>query len=220
MAKRVKTVESTYSKITLTGRNKEQKEYINTIRANEITFCAGLVGTGKTYIAAMSALIAMENRSVDRIILSRPIVPCGSRTLGYLKGTLMDKFAPYLEPYIEIFNEQLGASQVEGMLASGRIAAKPFEYIRGQTFRNAYVLLDEAQNTTIKELEVFIGRIGEGCTVIVTGDIAQKDIREPDGLAHALNCLQDVQGVGVYMFPPNAECVRNPLITEIMKKWQ
>jgi phosphate starvation-inducible PhoH-like protein len=206
-------------KLQLVAKNKEQKQYLNTIAANELIFCSGSVGTGKTYCAAMSALIALESRRIDRIVLTRPIVPCGKRTLGYLKGNLMDKFAPFLEPYLETFIDALGASDVEGKLASGKIVAKPFEYMRGVTFRNNYVLLDEAQNTTVEELRMFIGRIGEGNKVIGIGDTDQKDIHEYSGLEHAIDRLQNVPNVGIYTFPSNAECVRNPLITDVMKVW-
>ena len=208
-----------HQRITLSARNPEQRQYLNTIAANELVLCSGGVGTGKTYCSAMSALTALERRHVDRIVLTRPIVPCGKRSLGYLKGGLMDKFAPYLEPYLELFNDVLGASNVEGMLASGKIVAKPFEYMRGITFRNSYVLLSEAQNTTVEEMRTFIGRIGESNKVIAEGDTEQKDISEYSGLEHAISRLEGIPNIGVYTFPPNAECVRNPLITEIMKVW-
>lgn len=206
-------------KLKLEAKNPEQKAYLNLIKAKELIFCSGSVGVGKTYIAGMSALIALEARQVDKIILSRPIVPCGERTLGYLKGTLKDKFAPYLEPYIELFNDVLGESHVEGMLSSGRIVPKPFEYLRGVTFRNSFVLLDEAQNTTPDELKVFLGRIGEGNKVIVAGDTEQKDIKGYSGLEHAFFKLRESRDIGLYTFPPSSPCIRNPIITTILSQW-
>lgn len=203
--------------IKLTPRTKAQKEYINLIYANELIFCTGSAGTGKTYVATSLACKALEEKLVDRIILTRPAVTSGEN-FGYLPGELKDKYAPYLEPFISIFHEHLGVSHTENLVSSGKIVAKPLAFMRGVTFSNSFIILDEAQNTTPEQMKLFLTRLGEGNKVIVDGDVEQKDIKVESGLSYAIRKLEHLPNIGVFTFG-NADCIRSELVKKILESW-
>jgi phosphate starvation-inducible PhoH-like protein len=226
MAKRVKRFERTHlveevhkvSTIKLQAKTPAQKQYINTIIANELVFCTGSAGTGKTYIATTLACKALDEHKVKKIILTRPAVTAGE-SFGYLPGELKDKYAPYLEPFLDIFHTHFGVSHTQNLLASGRIVAKPLAFMRGVTFNDAFIILDEAQNTTKEQMFLFLTRRGEGNQVIVDGDGSQSDIRATSGLFFAIDTLEGLDNVGVFHFTKE-DCIRSELVKQILIAWK
>jgi phosphate starvation-inducible PhoH-like protein len=221
--KEPKVYESTYEHyperpaIKLVAQTQAQKQYINTIIANELIFCTGSAGTGKTYCAATLAAKALSERKVEKIILTRPAVTSGEN-FGYLPGELSDKYAPYLEPFLDIFYRHFGKSHVDNLVGSGKIVAKPLAFMRGVTFSDSFILLDEAQNCTVEQMKLFLTRLGEGNKIIVDGDIEQKDIKTTSGLYYAIERLAHLESVGVFNFTVD-DCVRSKLVKAILKAW-
>lgn len=170
--------------------NDNQALYLDALRSREQVFVLGPAGTGKTWLAATYAADRLRQRKIGKIILTRPNVPAG-RTLGFFPGDLNDKFAPWAAPVVEAIKERMGRNPFEIALKNGDIEMVPFEVIRGRSFRDAFVLLDEAQNATADEMKVFLTRIGEGCTTVVNGDVSQCDLDETSGLAVALAMIRD-----------------------------
>lgn len=175
----------------LTAKTERQKELIQSIRQNIQTFVTGPAGTGKTYVtAAMAAEMFSKDKKIEKIILTRPNVPAG-RSLGFLPGDLNEKMANWVIPVVTVLKERLGWSEnlYELALKRGKIEVVPFETIRGRSFKNAFVILDEAQNCTKEEIKAFVSRIGEDCKVVINGDIKQKDIKEDSGLSYAMKLI-------------------------------
>ena len=183
----------------LKPRNDRQARYLNQLRHETLTFGLGAAGTGKTYLAAFVAGDLLEAGVVDRIIVTRPIVEAGEN-LGFLPGDVMDKIGPYFVPIYEALCERLGSGQVQGMMASKRIEFVPFAFMRGRTFKNAFVILDEAQNTTPSQMKMFLTRAGERSKLSVNGDLLQSDIPGTNGLQDAVNRFRGKNGVGVTVF--------------------
>lgn len=170
--------------------NENQARYLAALQSAEQVFVLGPAGTGKTWLAATHAADRFRQRKIDKIILTRPNVPAG-RSLGFFPGDLNEKFAPWIAPVAEAIKERIGRNVFDIAVKHGDIEMVPFEVIRGRSFRDAFVLLDEAQNATADEIKVFLTRIGEGCTTVVNGDISQCDLDEASGLAVALNMIRD-----------------------------
>jgi len=195
-----------------------QAHYLNSIQTNDITFGLGPAGTGKTYVAVAHACDLIRNRVVDKVIITRPAVEAGE-SIGFLPGEIDEKFAPYFAPVVEIMNERLGAGHVQGMIAAGRIIALPLAFIRGHTFKNAVVILDEAQNTTPVQMKMFLTRIGEGTKMIINGDLKQKDISGPSGLGDATRRLDKIKGIGQITFTRD-DIVRHGLVRDIIDRYE
>lgn len=190
-----------------------QETYLNAIKTSDVVFGIGSAGTGKTYVAASYACEQLYYRRVNKIILTRPNVETG-RGLGFLPGTLEEKYAPYLEPFDQIFTTQLGKGFYEYALKAKAIEAKPLGFMRGATFENCIVLVDEAQNATRGELKMLLTRIGKNCKMIVSGDHEQSDI--PDsGLLDAVNRLEGIHGVEVVHFL-DSDIVRSKMCKQII----
>lgn len=205
--------------LPLEARTPAQKRYIAAIRTHKLTFGIGPAGTGKSYCAGALAAEALESGEIDRIILTRPAVEAGEQ-LGFLPGDLDEKFSPYIDAFRDILNARLGAGTVDYCLRHGRIVASPLAYMRGKTFDSrTFVVLDEAQNTTPAQMKLFLTRIGEGSRVVVNGDIRQSDIRGANGLADAVERLQDLPGVYVHRFE-RADIVRSGLVREIIDRYE
>lgn len=194
--------------------NKIQQQYLNTIRANIITFAVGSAGTGKTYIAASYVAQMLEEGHIDTIVMTRPNVEAG-RGFGFLKGELQEKFAPYIEPLLDVLNERLGKSHTEYLVKRGAIQFKPLEFLRGKTFSNCLYILDEAQNTTPSQMKLFLSRVGEDTKVIIDGDIEQKDINGMSGLEDAINRLSDIEQIGIVRFTVD-DVVRSGICKQIL----
>jgi len=169
--------------------NPTQASYLDALRSSPQVIVLGPAGTGKTWIAATHAADLFRNRKIEKIILTRPNVPCG-RSLGYFPGTLEDKFAPWAVPVVEAIKERIGKAAYEIALKSGAIELVPFEVMRGRSWKNAFVLFDEAQNSTLAEIKTFLTRIGEDCTVVINGDVSQCDLAQASGLRAVIHLIK------------------------------
>jgi phosphate starvation-inducible PhoH-like protein len=168
-----------------------QKELINAIKNYPMVITQGPAGVGKSFIVAKMAAHAMKNRQVGKIIITRPTVPTG-RSVGFFPGTLADKVAPWVVPIMEVLTDTLGKGDVECLLKNDRIEVVPFETIRGRSFRDCFVILDEAQNCTYEEIKAFLTRVGEDSKVVINGDITQSDLRHTSGLEVALSMISQI----------------------------
>jgi len=203
----------------ITPRSPTQARYLEALAANELVFGLGPAGTGKTYLAVAQAVSMMIQGQVDRIILSRPAVEAGER-LGFLPGDLKEKVDPYLRPLYDALHDMLPGDQVTKRLTTGEIEVAPLAFMRGRTLSNAFVILDEAQNTTPMQMKMFLTRLGEGSRMAVTGDITQIDLPpgQKSGLKDALSILSGVEGVGFVTFT-EADVVRHPLVGRIVRAY-
>lgn len=202
------------------GRGKSQQQYLEQIKTNDLTIGVGPAGTGKTYLAVASAVEALENDLVDRLILVRPAVEAGER-LGFLPGDLAQKIDPYLRPMYDALFEMLGQQKVAKYIERNIIEIAPLAYMRGRTLNDAFIILDEAQNTTIDQMKMFLTRIGFGSKSVITGDITQVDLPrdKTSGLRHALKILSDIEGVGITQFQKD-DIVRHPLVKKIVHAYE
>lgn len=194
-----------------------QGHYIASIKSNIITFGIGCAGTGKTYIAGAFAADQLKEGLVERIIITRPAVEAGE-SFGFLPGELKEKFQPYLEPFMDVLNERLGRTYVDYLIKTGKIIASPLSFMRGKTFRDAIVILDEAQNVSPTQMAMFLTRIGENSKMIIDGDIAQKDICGVSGLQDAIIKLKNVESVGIVEFGID-DIVRHGIIRSILEAY-
>ncbi len=201
-------------------RSATQAEYIVEMMNNELVFGLGPAGTGKTYLAVALAVTMMLEGSVDKIILTRPAVEAGEN-LGFLPGDLKDKVDPYLRPLYDALYEMLPAEQVDKKLAAGEIEIAPLAYMRGRTLANAFVILDEAQNTTPMQMKMFLTRLGENSRMVVNGDLSQVDLPRGvvSGLRDALDTLKGVNGISAVAFSAN-DVVRHGLVAKIVRAYE
>lgn len=202
------------------GCGLNQKHYLEHIRTNDLAIGVGPAGTGKTYLAVACAVDALVNDEVDRLILVRPAVEAGER-LGFLPGDLSQKIDPYLRPMYDALYEMMGVEKVAKLIEKNVIEIAPLAYMRGRTLNDAFIILDEAQNTTIDQMKMFLTRIGFGSKAVITGDITQVDLpREKiSGLRHAMHVLEDVSGVGITQFT-SQDVVRHPLVKKIVDAYE
>ena len=200
----------------LRGRTPTQALYLQNIATHDITFGIGPAGTGKTYLAVASAVDALERSSVQRIVLTRPAVEAGER-LGFLPGDLAQKVDPYLRPLYDALYELMGYDKVQKAFERNAIEIAPLAFMRGRTLNNAFVILDEAQNTTPEQMKMFLTRIGFGAKAVVTGDVSQIDLPKGalSGLIDAERVLKRVKGISVTRFT-SADVVRHPLVARIV----
>ena len=196
-----------------------QCEYLQTISRKIINFGIGPAGTGKTYLAVAKAVQALENEDVSRLILTRPAVEAGEK-LGFLPGDLSQKVDPYLRPVYDALYEMLGFDKVEKLIARHVIEVAPLAYMRGRTLNNAFVILDEAQNTTPAQMKMFLTRIGFGSRAVVTGDVTQTDLpnNRDSGLQHSVNILKGIDAIGMIHFT-SEDVVRHPLVQSIVEAY-
>ena len=200
----------------IAARSAGQAVYVKAMRENELVFGLGPAGTGKTYLAVAAAIDLLMAGKVERVILSRPAVEAGER-LGFLPGDLRDKVDPYLRPIFDALNDMLPADQLQKRLASGELEVAPIAFMRGRTLAHAFVILDEAQNTTPVQMKMFLTRLGEGSRMVVTGDPSQVDLPagSRSGLADALEALRGLDNIGVVRFTEK-DVVRHPLVARIV----
>ena len=196
-----------------------QRLYLDTIRHNSITFGIGPAGTGKTYLAVVMAVAALRNKEVNKIILTRPAVEAGER-LGFLPGDLQDKVDPYLRPLYDALQDILGQDTYQKFMAKGIIEIAPLAYMRGRTLEDAFIILDEAQNTTDKQMKMFLTRLGFGSRMVVTGDLGQVDLPRgvTSGLREASEVLKGVKGVGIVRMAP-MDVIRHEVVTRIVEAY-
>ena len=197
-----------------------QKKYVDLMKKNTITFGIGPAGTGKTYLAVAIAVNAFKAKQVEKIILTRPAVEAGEK-LGFLPGDLQEKVNPYLRPLYDALQEMLGVETYAKMMERGTIEIAPLAYMRGRTLSNAYVILDEAQNTTKEQIKMFLTRLGENSKMIITGDLTQIDLPKghTSGLKHAIRILKDIDDIAIIRLSER-DVVRHPLVQKIVKAYE
>ena len=207
-------------KTDLHGRTPRQVEYLKQIQEHDITFGTGPAGTGKTYLAVASAVDAFERELVQRIVLTRPAVEAGER-LGFLPGDLAQKVDPYLRPLYDALYDLMGFDKVGKLFERGAIEIAPLAYMRGRTLNHAFIILDEAQNTTPEQMKMFLTRIGIGAKAVVTGDVTQIDLQrgQRSGLIEARKILRDVRGIAFTEFQKD-DVVRHPLVARIVSAYE
>ncbi|MEO1019727.1 MAG: PhoH family protein [Pseudomonadota bacterium] len=200
-------------------RSPNQARYIRAIENHDLVFGLGPAGTGKTYLAVAAAVAMMKARQIDRIILSRPAVEAGER-LGFLPGDLKEKVDPYLRPLYDALHDMLSEGKLTSRLDSGEIEIAPLAYMRGRTLSSAFVILDEAQNTTAAQMKMFLTRLGENSRMVVTGDPSQTDLPRTveSGLVDAVRKLEHVEGVSAVYFD-RSDVVRHPLVSRIIEAY-
>ena len=204
---------------TVRGRGANQARYLHQITTHDINFGIGPAGTGKTFLAVASAVDALNESRVQRLILVRPAVEAGEK-LGFLPGDLSQKVDPYLRPLYDALYEMLGVEKVLKLLEKNVIEIAPLAYMRGRTLNDAYVILDEAQNTTVEQMKMFLTRLGFGSTAVVTGDLTQTDLPKhvKSGLRDAIEVLREVDGVSFTFFEAR-DVVRHPLVARIVSAY-
>ncbi len=197
-----------------------QKQYVEAIKANTCTFAVGPAGTGKTYLAIAMAVVALKNKDVERIILTRPAVEAGEK-LGFLPGDLQQKVDPYLRPLYDALNDMMGAESYQRLLERGAVEVAPLAYMRGRTLNDAFIILDEAQNTTSEQMKMFLTRMGMGSKMIVTGDVTQIDLPagKRSGLVEALEVLKGVEDIGMVRLT-HRDVVRHELVQAIVRAYE
>ena len=202
------------------GRGANQQNYLKKIVSHDINFGVGPAGTGKTYLAVACAIEALQSEKVRRIILVRPAVEAGEK-LGFLPGDMAQKVDPYLRPLYDALYDMLGLERVEKMIERGVIEVAPLAFMRGRTLNDAFIILDEAQNTTVEQIKMFLTRVGFGSTAVVTGDITQIDLpsEKMSGLRHVLEVLKDVEGIS-FTFFNTRDVVRHPLVQRIVSAYE
>lgn len=200
-------------------RGANQQGYVAAIKKNDINFGIGPAGTGKTFLAVACAVEALDADRVDRILLVRPAVEAGEK-LGFLPGDLAQKIDPYLRPLYDALYEMIGFEQVIKLIERNIIEIAPLAFMRGRTLNNAYIILDESQNTTREQMKMFLTRIGFGSTAVITGDITQVDLPRgtPSGLRHAMHVLDNVNGISITHFA-SKDVVRHPLVQRIVEAY-
>ena len=213
--------------VAITSRGKQikcktvgQKKYVDAIKKNTVVFGIGPAGTGKTYLAVCLAAGALKGKQVEKIILTRPAVEAGEK-LGFLPGDLQSKVDPYLRPLYDALQEMFGLETYAKLMEKGVIEVAPLAYMRGRTLSNAFIILDEAQNTTREQMKMFLTRMGEGSKVVVTGDVTQIDLPEGkrSGLKHAVSVLKNIEGVETVTLTAK-DVVRHPLVMAIVHAYE
>ena len=201
-------------------RGANQTAYVKSIRQHDLAFGIGPAGTGKTYLAVACAIDALSNEEVRRIVLVRPAVEAGER-LGFLPGDMSQKVDPYLRPMYDALYDMVGAEQVTRLIERNVIEIAPLAFMRGRSLNESFVILDEAQNTSVAQMKMFLTRIGFGSHAVVTGDITQIDLPDDQqsGLKNAMQILDDVEGIGFTLFSPK-DVVRHPLVRRIVEAYE
>lgn len=214
------TVAITYRGKPIKCKTVGQKTYVDAVKSESITFGIGPAGTGKTYLAVCLAVQAMKQKQVDKIILTRPAVEAGEK-LGFLPGDLQTKVDPYLRPLYDALQEMLGLETYTKLMERGSIEIAPLAYMRGRTLSNAFVILDEAQNTTREQMKMFLTRLGDGSKMVITGDVTQIDLPngKSSGLEHAASVLKEVEGIKI-IYLTDKDVVRNPLVMRIVRAYE
>lgn len=207
-------------KTTITARGENQVRYLRNILQHDIHFGIGPAGTGKTYLAVACAVQALETERVSRIVLVRPIVEAGEK-LGFLPGDIAQKVHPYLKPLYDALYEMMGFDKVAQLIERDIIELLPLAFMRGRSLNDAFIILDEAQNTTIEQMKMFLTRIGFNSKAVITGDVTQIDLdnRRGSGLVHAMKVLKNVPGIGFTQFQVS-DVVRHPLVQTIVEAYE
>jgi len=213
----VKTNKTT-KRVMITARGDNQKQLLKSIKENLVTIAAGPPGCGKTMIAVVSGLREFVMGKYKKMIFTRPCVEANGENLGFLPGDLNEKIHPYMYPIFDFLSDYLTPKQIEGHIKEEKIMTLPLAFMRGYTFRNSFVILDEGQNTTPEQIRMFLTRIGENCKVVITGDPLQTDIKGKNGLVDACERLDGVNDLGIVRLE-KIDIVRNPIVSEIEDRY-
>lgn len=213
-------IHTSTKKANVTPKTTGQRKYIEAIRKHDVTFGVGPAGTGKTYLAIAMAVNALREEQVNRIILTRPAVEAGE-ALGFLPGDLYEKIAPYLRPLHDALHDMLPADEIQKHMERGVVEVAPLAYMRGRTLNNAYIILDEAQNSTTEQMFMFLTRLGQGSRAVITGDPTQIDLprNKNSGLIEALKALRHTEGIGIVEFT-RKDVVRHHLVQRIIAAYE
>jgi len=206
--------------IPVRPRTRGQREYVETLQRCELTLAIGPAGTGKTFLAMAAAVSALLNKQVKRLIFTRPAVEAGE-SLGFLPGDLIEKVNPYLRPLYDALYAMVDAERVQRLIETQRVEVAPLAFMRGRTLHDAYVILDEAQNTTTEQMKMFLTRIGQGSRTVITGDVTQGDLPagRKSGLEQAMTLLKGIPGIGIVHLSTR-DVVRNPLVQRIVEAYE
>lgn len=204
------------SRKTILPRNKKQADYLTSINEHDIVFAVGPAGTGKTYLAVSKAIECFEKGEVQRLVFVRPAVEAGEK-LGFLPGDLVEKVLPYLRPIYDALYEMIGFKETQKLIQTDVIEVLPLAFMRGRTLNEAFIILDEAQNTTITQMKMFLTRMGFGSKTVITGDMTQTDLPKgtDSGLAHAIRLLSNISEISIHTFT-SREVVRHPLVSQVI----
>ncbi len=204
----------------ITAKNLAQRKYIDLMRTRDVVMSVGPAGTGKTYLAMAVAIASLNRHEVSRVVLTRPAVEAGER-LGFLPGSMAEKVNPYLRPLYDALNDMMPMEKASRLIERGVIEVAPLAFMRGRTLNDAFVILDEAQNTTREQMKMFLTRLGFDSRAVITGDVTQIDLPKgtQSGLVEALEVLRDVEGIGVQRFS-DKDVVRHPLVQKIVVAYE
>lgn len=198
---------------------KSQEAYMTKLQNYDLNFCYGAAGSGKTYVTAALAAEALSNHRIAKIIVTRPAIEADGEDMGFLPGELEEKFAPWFEPFRDALEERLGTGAVDYHLKRGSIIPSPLAYMRGKSFKDSWVIMDEAQNSTPGQMKMFLTRMGEGCRMSILGDVKQTDLKTRNGMEDAIEVLKDMPEAGFHEF--NIEdCVRHGIVKKILERYE
>ena len=225
MGERIGEIMKDVIAITYRGRQVKcktlgQKQYVDCMKKNTCTFAVGPAGTGKTYLAIAMAVVALKNKEIERIILTRPAIEAGEK-LGFLPGDLTQKVDPYLRPLYDALQDMLGLEAYQRLVERGTVEVAPLAYMRGRTLNDAFIILDEAQNTTSEQMKMFLTRMGMGSRMVITGDVTQIDLptTKRSGLVEAVEVLKDVPDIGIVTLT-HRDVVRHELVQNIVRAYE
>jgi len=212
-------VHGTHGKL-VKARTANQRKLVDLSHDNDMVFAIGPAGTGKTYTAVALAVRALKNKEVKRIILTRPAVEAGEN-LGFLPGDMKDKLDPYMQPLYDALNDMIPAEKLKAFIEERVIQIAPLAFMRGRTLDNAFVILDESQNTTVQQMKMFLTRMGRSAKFVVTGDMTQVDLpnRQKSGLRHSLELLSNVKGIGI-VYLDEKDVIRHKLVMKIIQAYK
>jgi phosphate starvation-inducible protein PhoH and related proteins len=213
-------IHTSTKKATVSPKTTGQRTYVEVIRKHDVTFGIGPAGTGKTYLAVAMAVNSLREEKVNRIVLTRPAVEAGE-ALGFLPGDLYEKIAPYLRPLHDALHDMIPAEEIQRHMERGVIEIAPLAYMRGRTLNNAFIILDEAQNSTMEQMFMFLTRLGQGSRAVITGDPTQIDLprNKESGLIEAIRALRHTEGIGIVEFS-RKDVVRHPLVQRIIEAYE
>jgi len=215
-----KAVFTTFDRRGIAPKSPNQKAYVEALASHDLVFAVGPAGTGKTYLAMAAAVAALRNKEIERIVLTRPAVEAGER-LGFLPGSLVEKVNPYLRPLYDALFDFMGMEQAGKLIENGTIEVAPLAFMRGRTLNKAFVILDEAQNTTPEQMKMFLTRLGHGSHAVVTGDVTQIDLpkNQLSGLSHAVRLLAHLEEIACIRLT-RVDVVRHPLVRAIVQAYE